>query len=105
MKEAKIYKSISLNGCENGSLDFAIIEEPYGKDSQAVVSICASISDTQSWKIHLPLSQIKAIRKALKESKVAYKKIKKENKKVQKLTKTSTKKSKKTQKQDNEAKN
>lgn len=84
MKEAKIYKSIPLNGSENGSLDFAIIEEPYGVDSQAVVSICASISDTQSWKIHLPLNQIKAVRKALKESKAAHKKLKKESKKSRK---------------------
>lgn len=103
MKEAKIYKSIPLNGSENGSLDFAIIEEPYGVDSQAVVSICASISDTQSWKVHLPLNQIKAVRKALKESKAAHKKLKKESKKAEKLAKV--KKSKKSLKHNNEAKN
>ncbi|MBX7491010.1 hypothetical protein [Helicobacter turcicus] len=105
MKETRIYKRLPLNGSENGRLDFAIIEEPYGEDSQAVVSICASIGDAQSWKIHLPLKQIKAIRKALKESKVAYKKLKKESKKAQKLAKVAAKKPKKSTKQNNEAKN
>lgn len=100
MKEARVYKRLPLNGSENGTLDFAIIEEPYGEDSQAVVSICASVSD-ESWKIHLPLRQIKAIRKALKDSKIAYKKFKKESKKARKLAK----KTKKSTKQNNEAKN
>ncbi|WP_161594711.1 hypothetical protein [Helicobacter sp. MIT 11-5569] len=35
MKETKIYKSLPLKGTENGSLDFAIIEEPYGENSLA----------------------------------------------------------------------
>ena len=82
MKETKIYRSLPLEGRENGSIDFAIITNPYGEGSEAVVSICASINETQSWKIHLPIGQIKAIRKALKESKSAYKKLKKENKKA-----------------------
>ena len=71
MKEAQVYKTLPLNGSENGTLKFAVVTEPYGEKSQTIVSICASIDDTQSWKIHLPLCQIKDICKALKESKRA----------------------------------
>ena len=87
MKEAQVYKTLPLNGSENGTLKFAVVTEPYGEKSQTIVSICASIDDTQSWKIHLPLCQIKDICKALKESKKAYKKHSKEAKKAEKKQK------------------
>ena len=80
MKEAQVYKTLPLNGSENGTLKFAMVTEPYGEKSQTIVSICASIDDTQSWKIHLPLCQIKDVCKALKKSKKFYKKLSKEAK-------------------------
>ena len=84
MKDTQIYKTLPLNGSENGTLKFAVINEPYSDKSQTVVSICASSDDTQSWKIHLPLCQIKDVCKALKESKKFYKKLSKEAKKAEK---------------------
>ena len=108
MKDTQIYKTLPLNGSENGTLKFAVINEPYGDKSQTVVSICASIDDTQSWKIHIPLCQIKDICKALKESKKFYKKLSKEAKKAEKKQKKEQCCEKKAQKaekkKDNEAK-
>lgn len=78
MKERAVYKTIPLKGSEGGTLEFAIIEEPYGEGSKAVVSICATLGESkESWKVHIPLTQIKETRQALKGSKKAYKKMKK----------------------------
>lgn len=104
MKDTQIYKTLPLNGSENGTLKFAVINEPYSDKSQTVVSICASIDDTQSWKIHLPLCQIKDVCKALKESKKFYKKLSKEAKKADKKQNCEKKAQKAEKKKDNEAK-
>ncbi|MDD6055705.1 MAG: hypothetical protein SOW25_02215 [Helicobacter sp.] len=84
MKEAKIYKELKLDDTEKGKLEFAIILEPYGENSKPVVSIESKISETQAWKVHIPLTQLKATRKALKEAKAAYKKYSKASKKAKK---------------------
>lgn len=77
MKEAEIYKTIPLKESEGGTLNFAIIEEPYGEGSKAVISICASLGEgKESWKVHIPFSQIKEVRQALKEARKARKKQK-----------------------------
>lgn len=77
MKETEIYKTIPLKESEGGTLNFAIIEEPYGEGSKAVISICASLGEgKESWKVHIPFSQIKEVRQALKEARKARKKQK-----------------------------
>ena len=84
MKDTQIYKTLPLNGSENGTLKFAVTNEPYGDKSRTVVGISASKDATESWKVHLPLCQIKDVCKALKESKKFYKKLSKEAKKAEK---------------------
>ncbi|CAM3558539.1 MULTISPECIES: hypothetical protein [Helicobacter] len=82
MKEAVIYKTIPLEDSEGGTLEFAVIEKPYGEGSKAVVSICASLGGgKESWKVHIPLTQIKESCKALKGAKKARKKCKDAKKK------------------------
>lgn len=77
MKETEIYKTIPLKESEGGTLNFAIIEEPYGEGSKAVISICASLGEgKESWKVHIPFSQIKEVCQALKDAKKARKKQK-----------------------------
>ena len=77
MKETEIYKTIPLKESEGGTLNFAIIEEPYGEGSKAVISICASLGEgKESWKVHIPFSQIKEVRQTLKEARKARKKQK-----------------------------
>lgn len=77
MKETEIYKTIPLKESEGGTLNFAFIEEPYGEGSKAVISICASLGEgKESWKVHIPFSQIKEVRQALKEARKARKKQK-----------------------------
>ncbi len=97
MKEATVYKTIPLKGCESGTLEFAIIEEPYGEGSKAVVSVCAALGEgKESWKVHIPLAQIKEVRQALKDAKKAYKKCKDSKKKETKAKEKEAKKSKTT---------
>lgn len=82
MKEAVIYKTIPLEDSEGGTLEFAVIEKPYGEGSKAVVSICASLGGgKESWKVHIPLTQIKESCKALKGAKKHVKNVKTQRKK------------------------
>ncbi len=92
MKETFIYKTIPLEDSKEGSFTFAIITEPYGEKSPAVVSICAHLSDTEQWLLHIPMKQVKEVCKALKCSKSALKAIKKEKKKKLKKIKKEEKK-------------
>ncbi len=102
MKETAVYKTIPLKGSKGGTLDFAVIEEPYGEGSKPVVSICATLNEKESWKVHIPLSQIKEVRQALKEAKKTRKKAKSKTKskdkeaKKTKNSKTATKEVKET---------
>lgn len=97
MKEAVVYKTIPLEMFEGGTLEFAVIEEPYGEGSKAVVSICASLGEgKEAWKVHIPLTQIKESCKALKEAKKARKKCKDAKKKEAKAKEKEVKKDKKT---------
>lgn len=78
-----------LKESEGGKINFAIIEQPYGEGSKAVVSICVTLGESkESWKVHIPLTQIKEVRQALKEAKKACKKCKKEKAKNKEVKKT-----------------
>ncbi|MCM1225484.1 MAG: hypothetical protein NC548_64670 [Lachnospiraceae bacterium] len=107
MKESSVYKTVPLKDYEGGKIEFAIIEEPYGEKSKPVVSICVSLGDgKESFKLHIPLSQVKEVRQVLKSSKKAYKKHKDSKKcktakkdKAKDKTKTKESKSTKTDKQ------
>lgn len=78
MKEERIFKTIPLNDTKNGTISFAIIKNPYEEDGNAVVSIGIMIDDTKpEWKVHIPFSQIKEVRKILKKARKKYKPSKK----------------------------
>lgn len=91
MKETSVYKTIPLKESKGGTLNFAVIEEPYGEGSKPVVSICATLSEKESWKVHIPLSQIKEVRQALKEAKKSCKKVKSKEKSKDKEVKKAKK--------------
>lgn len=91
MKETAVYKTIPLKESKGGTLNFAVIEEPYGEGSKPVVSICATLNEKESWKVHIPLSQIKEVRQALKEAKKTRKKEKSKTKNKDKEVKKAKK--------------
>ena len=58
---------------KNGTISFAIIKNPYEEDGNVVVSIGIMIDDTKpEWKVHIPFSQIKEVRKILKKAHKKY---------------------------------
>ena len=70
----KIVDTFKLSGTENGKIEVAIIKEPYGKESESVVSIGIFLnSDPETlnpnWKVHIPKSNIDAVIEALKKAK------------------------------------
>lgn len=82
-KEAIVIKTMKLNA--GGELSFALLKEPYGAGSEPVASLVESFG-ADSWKLHIPISQIKEAAKALKQVKKAAKALKKSDKK-EKLSK------------------
>jgi hypothetical protein len=68
----KVIKEIRLAGTSNGEISVGIIEEPYGMNSDSVVSIAVSLqSDSHDvdWKVHIPRENIDDIIEALKTAK------------------------------------
>ena len=54
------------------------LKNPYEEDGNVVVSIGIMIDDTKpEWKVHIPFSQIKEVRKILKKAHKKYKPSKK----------------------------
>lgn len=61
-------KTITLSGTKKGIISVTKLEEPYGKDSDAVASIGISLSgneDAPEWKVHLPLDNLDEVIEAL----------------------------------------
>ena len=63
---------INLAGTQNGTIEVATLQEPYGADSAPVASIGIFLSggsDEPDWKVHIPKENIDAVIAALKEAK------------------------------------
>ena len=66
--------TIALSGTENGKIEVATLQEPYGPKSEPVASIGIFLSggsDEPDWKVHIPKANIDAVVAALNEAKKA----------------------------------
>jgi len=66
--------TIELSGTENGKIEVATLNEPYGSKSEPVASIGIFLSggsDEPDWKVHIPRENISAVIAALEEAKSA----------------------------------
>jgi len=69
-REFTLNKEITLNGTKSGTIKVGELTEPYGKTTDAVVSIAISLSESESdWKIHIPYSNLDEVIQALQEMK------------------------------------
>ena len=67
-----VVNELNLSGTKNGKISISTIDEPYGKNSQSVVSIAISLQaniDDADWKIHIPKDNIDEVIEALKSAK------------------------------------
>lgn len=63
---------MTLSGTTDGKITVTTLSEPYGPNSEAVVSIGISLqagADEPDWKVHLPKANIDAVIAALQEAK------------------------------------
>ena len=77
MSLAKPIKEFKLAGTKDGVISVAHIDEPYGNDSNPVVSIGISLkanSDEPDWKAHIPYENLDELIEALQEAKESFKK-------------------------------
>jgi hypothetical protein len=68
----KVIDTIDLSGTQSGKIKIATIKEPYGENSENIVSIGIYLnSDTESpnWVAHIPKSNIDAVISALAKAK------------------------------------
>ena len=66
--------TIALSGTENGKIEVATLQEPYGPKSEPVASVGIFLSggsDEPDWKVHIPKANIDAVVVALNEAKKA----------------------------------
>ncbi|WP_456404205.1 hypothetical protein [Hydrogenimonas sp.] len=72
MKEAELIKEIPLASSDDGAITIATVNEPYGADSEPVVSLGIWLSKTSEepdWKVHIPASNLDDVIAALQEAK------------------------------------
>ena len=70
LKEVQNIKEIPLNDSKNGTIKVGEILNPYGKDSESVVSIAISLNTGETdWKVHIPFQNIDEVIQALQEIK------------------------------------
>jgi len=65
---------IALNGTQEGKITVSVIDEPYGEESEKVVSIGIALQEASKepdWKVHIPKANIDAVIQALQEAKKA----------------------------------
>jgi len=68
----KEIKTLPLSGTENGKIEVAVIEEPYGEGTAPVVSVGIFLDGKNAdpdWKVHLPKEDIDGVIAALEEAK------------------------------------
>ena len=71
-KLSKIIGECPLSGTENGKIEIAIVEEPYGKNTPSIVSIGIFLNKENSepdWKVHIPKENIDDVVTALQKAK------------------------------------
>ncbi len=64
--------SFKLSGTDKGKIEVAIISQPYGEDTESVVSVGIFLNkdaDTPNWKAHIPKSNIDDVINALQKAK------------------------------------
>ena len=69
---SKVIDEFKLSSTDNGKVEVAIIKEPYGKDSESVVSVGIFLSSDASepnWKVHIPKGNIDEVISALQKAK------------------------------------
>ena len=72
MSNSKVIKEFKLANTKDGVISVAHIDEPYGSDSNPVVSIGISLkSDNKEpdWKAHIPYENLDELIEALQEAK------------------------------------
>ena len=65
-------EDIALSGTNDGKITVAVVEQPYGPESDNVVSIGISLQEDAAepdWKVHLPKANIDAVITALQKAK------------------------------------
>ena len=75
MSSSKVIKEFKLANTKDGVISVAHIDEPYGSDSNPVVSIGISLkSDNKEpdWKAHIPYENLDELIEALQEAKKSY---------------------------------
>jgi len=63
---------MTLNGTKDGKITVTTVTEPYGPQSESVVSIGISLqvnAEEPDWKVHIPKANIDAVIAALQEAK------------------------------------
>jgi len=66
---------ITLSGTKDGKITIATVAEPYGANSEPIVSIGISLqanADEPDWKVHIPKANIDAVISALQEAKKSF---------------------------------
>jgi hypothetical protein len=70
MSETTLISRIQLTGTKKGVISIADITEPYGVDSDDVVSIGIALNgENVEWKTHIPYENIDDVINALQEAK------------------------------------
>ena len=72
MSSKKVIKEFKLAGTKDGVISVAHLDEPYGADSNPVVSIGISLKANASepdWKAHIPYENLDELIEALQEAK------------------------------------
>ena len=75
MSSSKVIKEFKLANTKDGVISVAHIDEPYGSDSNPVVSIGISLkSDNKEpdWKAHIPYENLDELIEALQEAKKSF---------------------------------
>ena len=70
----KEIRTMPLSGTENGKIEVAVIEEPYGAGTAPVASVGIFLDGNNSepdWKVHIPKEDIDGVIAALQEAKSA----------------------------------
>ncbi len=65
-------EELPLSGTKDGKISIAVVEQPYGTESESVVSIGISLQADAAepdWKVHLPKANIDAVIAALQKAK------------------------------------
>ena len=72
MRKIEKIEQFALSGTDDGKIEIALIQEPYGSGSEIVASIGIFLNRDNSepdWKVHIPKANIDAVIEALQKAK------------------------------------